>query len=540
VSSSSSLRFGVVLASSVVTAWQRRALVTLFAEPSVEFALAVLARSTPPRRRGLVFRGYEALDRRLLGAPESPLDPVELGAWFAASERIDAELVAAAGGHDFAPATVEAALARELDVLLQVGGSRLVGRALGLSRRGLWCFEHEEEERAGLPALFQPMARRDPVTHVRLLERSLRGTETLLTTVSSTNPYSLERNRTGPLWKASDLPARAARALADGREPPFDGGVAIAEAAASTSSRAPRAMDVARLAGSGALRVAANRRRLRTEDRVWFIALRERGETSIATDLLGGFAAVPCPPDRFHADPILVHDGERHHLFFEDADRATGHGSLAWCAIDERGRPGPIERILEMETHLSYPSVFRWQDEWFLIPETSERRTIELHRAIEFPLRWRLEKVLFHDVAAVDATPFLHDGRLWLFVAMSTSGASLNDELYLFHADSPDGAFTPHPMNPIVSDVRRARPAGPLFFEGATLYRPGQDCAGDYGAAFWIHRVDELTERSYRETPVRRVDPSWWPGGVCTHTYTRAGRFEAMDNRVWVRRDRSE
>jgi hypothetical protein len=91
-------------------------------------------------------------------------------------------------------------------------------------------------------------------------------------------------------------------------------------------------------------------------------------------------------------------------------------------------------------------------------------------------------------------------------------------------------------MNPIVSDVRRARPAGALFREDGTLYRPAQDCAGDYGAAFWLNRVDVLDERHYHETPVRRIDPSWHPGGVNTHTYTRAGSFEAMDNRVWMRR----
>jgi hypothetical protein len=181
--------------------------------------------------------------------------------------------------------------------------------------------------------------------------------------------------------------------------------------------------------------------------------------------------------------------------------------------------------------------VFRWGDAWFMIPETSERRTVELHRAVEFPLRWRLETVLFHDAAAVDATPSFHGGRLWLFLAMSASGASLNDELFLFHADAPTGPWTPHPMNPVVSDVRRARPAGPLFHDHGALYRPGQDCAGDYGAAFWLNRVEVLDERSYRETPVRRIHAGWHPGGLCTHTFARAGALEAIDNRIWLPRE---
>jgi hypothetical protein len=119
---------------------------------------------------------------------------------------------------------------------------------------------------------------------------------------------------------------------------------------------------------------------------------------------------------------------------------------------------------------------------------------------------------------------------------MRPTGATINDELFLFHAEAPTGPWLPHPRNPIVSDPRRARPAGALFREGDTLYRPGQDCAADYGAAFWVNRVEQLDERHYRETPIRRITPEWHPDGLCTHTLARAGEFEAMDNRVWMRR----
>ena len=81
--------------------------------------------------------------------------------------------------------------------------------------------------------------------------------------------------------------------------------------------------------------------------------------------------------------------------------------------------------------------------------------------------------------------------------------------------------------------MRRARPVGPVFREAGALWRPGQDCGSDYCAAFWLNRIERLDPDGYRETPVRRIDPSWLPGGLCTRTYTRAGDFEAMDNRVW-------
>jgi hypothetical protein len=193
---------------------------------------------------------------------------------------------------------------------------------------------------------------------------------------------------------------------------------------------------------------------------------------------------------------------------------------------------------LDCDYHLSYPFVFQNGGEWYMLPETSENRTVELWRATEFPWRWELDKVLLRDVVAVDPTLLEHDGRLWLFLNLNETGAS-HEELFLFHADSLHDEWRPHPMNPVVSDLRRARPAGGFFVEAGQLYRPAQDCSADYGSAIWLHRVDVLDEHEYRETPVRRIDASWHPGATSTHTISRAGGFDAIDAKMWVRRGAS-
>jgi hypothetical protein len=243
------------------------------------------------------------------------------------------------------------------------------------------------------------------------------------------------------------------------------------------------------------------------------------------------------PADRFYADPILVPDGERLWLFMEDADRASGKAVIRCAEVRADGSLGASHVVLECDYHLSYPFVFRRDGAWFMLPETSANRTIELWRAIEFPWHWKLDRVLFSDVTAVDATLLEHQGRLWLFAGMGEGGAA-QDELFAFHADSLDGEWRPHPRNPVVSDVRYARPAGPFFREGGLLYRPGQDCSGDYGSSVWIHRVDRLDEDAYVETPVRCIERAWYRGLLATHTLHRAGGFDAIDGRCWWRKGR--
>src|SRR6202035_2591395 len=108
------------------------------------------------------------------------------------------------------------------------------------------------------------------------------------------------------------------------------------------------------------------------------------------------------------------------------------------------------------------------------------------YRAVAFPHEWEREAVLLEDIDAADATLLLHDGRLWLFAAVAAANASSLDELHIFGAETIRGPWHPHPCNPVVSDVRCARPAGPIQCWEERLVRPGQDGSRPLG---WAHLI---------------------------------------------------
>jgi hypothetical protein len=191
---------------------------------------------------------------------------------------------------------------------------------------------------------------------------------------------------------------------------------------------------------------------------------------------------------------------------------------------------GQPVRALDRPYHLSYPFVFEWEDQIYMLPETEKHRTVELYRAEDFPTRWTLDRVLLSDLRAVDATLAEIDGRWWMFVNVAESEeASLDDELHLYHADSPLGPWMPHTWNPVKSDVRCARPAGRPFNFGGAWYRPSQDCSGRYGAAIVVNRITRLDETSYAEQAVSRLLPAWRQGLVATHTVNAAGGLTVID-----------
>jgi hypothetical protein len=156
---------------------------------------------------------------------------------------------------------------------------------------------------------------------------------------------------------------------------------------------------------------------------------------------------------------------------------------------------------------------------------------VDLYRCDRFPDRWSHARTLLSDVSAVDATLVRHGGWWWMFVAMASGvGTSTHDELYLFRASDPvGGRWLPHPRNPVVADVRHARPAGPVFEAGGMLVRPAQDCSTRYGRAVRFMRIDRLDEASYAESEVGRLDPP--PGGpyLGVHSFDRAGTMTVVD-----------
>ncbi len=116
-----------------------------------------------------------------------------------------------------------------------------------------------------------------------------------------------------------------------------------------------------------------------------------------------------------------------------------------------------------------------------------------------------------------------------MFAGVSNGRYSNSDERCLFFADALTGPWTPHRNNPVLSDVRRSRPAGLLFYDEGRLIRPSQDCGKAYGYALVFSEVLTLTETEYEERQINRIEPGLIAGCVGTHTYNRAEQFEVVD-----------
>lgn len=488
----------------------------------------------PARRQHILFSLYSKRDRANSPAP-SPDDPVDCSPFL---EHVPSLRVRPDGKkfvHRFPADALEKIAAFDLDVLLRFGFNILRGGILRAARYGLWSFHHGDNDAyRGGPALFWEIAEQNPESGVilQVLEEALDDGVVLCKSVFPTEPgYSWSRNRFGPYWGSTHFVIERLWHLHN-----YGWEHTLSQAAKSGEYRGKQAIyrtptntAVARWLAPAIVRKAAQRLTRRPVRQHWKTALRPlpAPDSGLAAPLkLQDFDWIESPKSVFWADPVLCEWRGETHLFVEEYDYAAQRGRLAVARVDDPQRLH-FQTCLEEPFHLSYPCVFAHDGELYMIPESQQTGEVRLYVAEDYPLRWKLRKVLLQ-IPAVDATPYFDGARWWLFV--TTCGPlGFCPSLLLFSASHLEGPWTHHPANPLSGHLENVRNAGPVFAAQGKVYRPSQSGRGGYGANFSLSEIVTLNEREYAERRACTTLPMGVPGIAGTHTYTRTTRWEAVD-----------
>ena len=538
------LRIGVLLDSMTAPRWVAKIMQDVVAAPFLTLSLVIVdaTRKQPPpatwrewfaRQRAAapyrLWEWYQAADyRRFRCEGADPFEPTDLTSLVSGADLLRVEPLRTGFVDRFRPQEVQRIRDAHPDVMLRFGFRIIKGEILDAAPYGIWSLHHDDNRSyRGGPALFWEIYERNPEsgTILQILTDALDGGRVLYRSIGATNFASLYKNRRGTYWKSAEFMMRR---LADLHR---DGWASL-QALDTYSERNTYARGIYRRpTNRQMLRFLAKTYGYRFRQKVlspldeqWVLAFRRRGSDD-------RFTIVRPPADRFYADPFLAEHEGRTFVFFEDYCYVERKGTIA-CAELRASGIGEPHTVIAGPDHLSYPSLFQWRGDWFMLPETGARRRVEIWRARRFPGEWTLETVALDGVDACDATVWQHDGRWWMFVTVCVAGGPRADEVSLFYADTPAGPWRPHRTNPVVSDAAHARSAGALYRDGDTVVRPSQDARGGYGQAITLNRIDRLTPREYRETPVGSIKPTWHPRVRGTHTIARSSTFEVIDGRL--------
>jgi len=428
-------------------------------------------------------------------------------------------------------ADVEEIKAHNLDVILRVGFRILHGDILTAAKHGVWSIMTSDNRvLRGAPACFWETMQSWPVlgSGLQILTEELDNGCVLYRSYSETDRFSIENNVRKLYWKSQAYMPRMLKRLHAEGDALYQQLHLHTEHEPFQPSPPPQMHP-----GTAAYAILVLKKSL---EKIHWIAhnklnLRQWGLMQHAND---NPHTNPWHYHRIWADPFLLQRNNRNYLFMEELYLNENKGRIAVAEINSEGLLGEPKVILDAEHHLSYPHVFEHDGETWMLPECSASEKLSLYRCTSFPDQWEFVMHLMEGIKVVDATLHWQDGLWWLFAnTAENTSMDKHDELNIYYAkDFRTTAWNAHRLNPVVSDVRTARPGGNLFYHQGKLIRPSQNCSHHYGYGYNLNEVHTLTPTQYREYPIRTVTPTWRTDIVSTHSYNSVPGLSVIDAQV--------
>lgn len=220
-------------------------------------------------------------------------------------------------------------------------------------------------------------------------------------------------------------------------------------------------------------------------------------------------------PNRYFADPFVVTLDQRTVVFVEDYNFRKKRGCITAIEIIDDKNYQILGPVIEESFHMSFPYIFQYKDDLYMIPETAESKSIRLYKCVQFPLTWVYQKDILSDLRAADSMMFEHDGKWWLFSNIAPTAESDHEsQLFAYYSSYPlSDEWVAHDRNPLLVNSNIGRNGGILDVEANNPIRVRQKQGFDfYGRSLTIAKILELTPSSYKEQEISQVLPKFLSG----------------------------
>jgi hypothetical protein len=549
------LRVGILLNGNFIPSWEYKILEKIIHSEFAEIILLIKNNSKDSQSLGtrktsgyIILKFYERIDKLIFksrsdycesknssdllqNVSEIVIDPIEEGSYniFKAEDLVEIK------NHN-------------LDIIINFGFALLKGEILKIPRYGIWSY-HLGDSRIinTVTSGYWEVVDKNPITSsvLEILREDPEKGINIFCSRESTYVYSVNVNRNKLFWRASLFIPRIMNGI-------YLYGDSYLNMLNNKFKKDEQANAIDTFSAPAFFPALRNlviyfvvtirqicKKVLYSDSFNWMLLFEINDVEDVLFNSFGRFKKLHSSKDKFWADPFVITRNGKFYIFVEEFIYHTNKGHISVLELDNTGNFLSSERIIDRPYHLSYPFIFEVNDTYYMIPETSQNKTIELYKCMEFPDKWEFTKNIMENISAVDTTLLFHNNKWWLFTSIddtnNISGGST--ELFLYFTDDLfSGDWVSHPCNPIISDIRTARPAGKVFIRDNKMYRPSQDCSVRYGKGFNLNEIKILTETEYDEILLKKVEPDWDKRLKGAHTYNFDKNFTIIDVYSYRRR----
>lgn len=199
------------------------------------------------------------------------------------------------------------------------------------------------------------------------------------------------------------------------------------------------------------------------------------------------------------ADPFVCKHEGINYCFVELMNSYRLHGEIAVAKI-ENGCIGDFSVVISEPFHMSFPNVFKYDGQWYMLPETNHCKQVRLYKAVNFPYEWTLDTVLCDDERLVDHSmlPFQNG----FFVVSNDITKEIEAYNRFFYLDMDAKKMTE--INP-QGEWGNIRPGGTFYCMDGKWRHVLQDGVRAYGDYLHVYEVDELSNDTFKEHEIRSI-----------------------------------
>lgn len=226
----------------------------------------------------------------------------------------------------------------------------------------------------------------------------------------------------------------------------------------------------------------------------------------------------------FSADPFAISLDNKTWIFYESYPYSSMKGKIDVGYLNELGELVHVGTALEKETHLSYPFLLKDGDDIYMIPESSEDKSLVIYKSVDFPLKWEVYDEGFKGESIIDCVVYRESNdNYWWFLNKKTSRDINDTELFIYNScDLSLKNLKAHARNPVIINSTTGRNGGDIFMHDGDLVRTSQvNIDGVYGKAIAFNRIKLLNLEEYQEELIDIIRPNFDKNLVGLHHLSR-------------------
>jgi hypothetical protein len=157
---------------------------------------------------------------------------------------------------------------------------------------------------------------------------------------------------------------------------------------------------------------------------------------------------------------------------------------------------------LDLSHHLSYPYIFKDDNEIYMIPEQGSTNTIQLYKCTEFPHKWEPIYTFIGGDWFVDSNLIKYNGYYWIITT------NVLGKLYIIYSKHLLHSWNLHPIcnkSVNINEHGDNRNAGTVKLIDNKIYRFTQRNINNYGESLLIKEIN-LTLDDYNEFDIKHID----------------------------------